>query len=389
MSEAGTFKKNHSSRKGKRAWRKNIDLEDVEKGLEESRENDIQYGGNPEEMDLFTVDTSGSEQIRKKRNIPPLKSRQILEQRSKVPALDSGKRNRKPVPQQQVRRLMSLAGRTVGKSKTVALIERDGVIKTGKSLELWGSEPEEEVKKPYLPEADPPTRPETLNLPPVRVATLEDVPHAGKSYNPAVDSWKDLIEKEFFREKKVEDQLIALDEHKTLIKNMMVALEEEEEPDQVDQEEDEDSEGEKSNRSDVPEKIVHKKKTRVQRNSIKREKAMLQLEEELQQIQKKMDQIDQLDKIEKELLLEKSKPKATKARKTKSKHDAVLPERVEVKLSSELTDSLRKLKPEGNLAYDQMRALQATGVIETAQKKKEGKEPWVKVIEKASYAEFK
>lgn len=51
-----------SSRKGKKAWRKNVDIEDIERGLEEAREEERVTGGKMGERRneaLFEVDVTG------------------------------------------------------------------------------------------------------------------------------------------------------------------------------------------------------------------------------------------------------------------------------------------------------------------------------------------
>lgn len=59
------------SRKGKRAWRKNIDINDVEQQLEELREEE-KLGGRlhakPNE-DLFVIDTKGDENGAYRKNV--------------------------------------------------------------------------------------------------------------------------------------------------------------------------------------------------------------------------------------------------------------------------------------------------------------------------------
>ena len=53
-----------STRKGKKAWRKNIDIDNVEDGLETIRSEERVLGmalHNQPDKDLFTVDTAGDE----------------------------------------------------------------------------------------------------------------------------------------------------------------------------------------------------------------------------------------------------------------------------------------------------------------------------------------
>ena len=66
----------------------------------------------------------------------------------------------------------------------------------------------------------------------------------------------------------------------------------------------------------------------------------------------------------------------------------MLEERLEIKFSDELSDSLRKLRPEGNLLYDNVRKLQSSGKIESRIPitRKNGKK---KITEKWTYKDFK
>ncbi|KAG5732943.1 hypothetical protein E4T56_gene7416, partial [Termitomyces sp. T112] len=56
---------NQSSRKGKRAWRKNIDIQDVEHGMEEMRAEERVTGKTLQatrDQDLFQIDVQGDTQ---------------------------------------------------------------------------------------------------------------------------------------------------------------------------------------------------------------------------------------------------------------------------------------------------------------------------------------
>src|SRR5262249_39548225 len=56
------------SRKGKKAWRKNVDITEVQQGLESLREEIIQGGPVAEKPseELFALDTKGSDEIKRK-----------------------------------------------------------------------------------------------------------------------------------------------------------------------------------------------------------------------------------------------------------------------------------------------------------------------------------
>src|ERR1700761_3629438 len=87
------------SRKGKRAWRKNVDLTEVQEGLENVRDEIIKTGGGIAEKDgneLFATDTAGDVEIAKKHQHGRklLKADEILALRSAVPGLE-GRKKRK------------------------------------------------------------------------------------------------------------------------------------------------------------------------------------------------------------------------------------------------------------------------------------------------------
>ncbi|KAF9045272.1 ribosome biogenesis protein Nop53/GLTSCR2 [Panaeolus papilionaceus] len=120
---------NQSSRKGKKSWRKNVDIEDVEKGLEEMRKEERVVGKalqKQKDEDLFVIDTKGDDEIRK--TVPKfsslnLTSTKILSQRSAVPAIisrvtsSSNSKKRKspsssaPLTKEDKERLLSIAKR--------------------------------------------------------------------------------------------------------------------------------------------------------------------------------------------------------------------------------------------------------------------------------------
>ncbi|OUM68553.1 hypothetical protein PIROE2DRAFT_3691 [Piromyces sp. E2] len=62
MENTGRPKSKSAVRKGKKEWKKNIDITDVENDLEEIRKEEIAFGGKIEEQaneDLFTIDVEG------------------------------------------------------------------------------------------------------------------------------------------------------------------------------------------------------------------------------------------------------------------------------------------------------------------------------------------
>jgi nucleolar protein 53 len=62
---------------------------------------------------------------------------------------------------------------------------------------------------------------------------------------------------------------------------------------------------------------------------------------------------------------------------------------LEVVLADELQDSLRRLKPEGNLLKDRFRSMMIRGKVESRRQISQHKKPKVKVTEKWSYKDWK
>ncbi|KAI9817410.1 MAG: hypothetical protein M1826_001612 [Phylliscum demangeonii] len=89
-----------ASRKGKAAWRKHVDLAELEAGLETARSEILQGGIIVEKpsAELFFADPSGDRHIQHAyhKEHKPLRTDEILAQRSAVPAVDSRKRPASP-----------------------------------------------------------------------------------------------------------------------------------------------------------------------------------------------------------------------------------------------------------------------------------------------------
>jgi nucleolar protein 53 len=88
--------KKQPSRKGKKAWRQNVDIKQIEKQLDEKRTEDI--SGDIKTRELFVIDTAGS-----KSTLKPLRIDQILKPTSAIPSL--GRPLKKNVVEADVRLL--------------------------------------------------------------------------------------------------------------------------------------------------------------------------------------------------------------------------------------------------------------------------------------------
>lgn len=424
------------SRKGKKAWRKNIDLSDIEQSIEEKQELEITHGAPDisklQDEKLFQVDDQGdlelkSRLIKRKQIKKSIRSQEILnaiKTNSKVEAVKHPKLNEKPkdriqnVSKKELKKLLALAGKTIGESKLQNRIAKEGLVKSG-SFDIWGPSndakvmtragikvaikpnsniPSELLEKSTTGWSIPSVKPATLDRPPEKVQEYEDLPHAGKSYNPAKGDWSDLIMTEYTSEKAREDNRIAQQQYREKISHLMKVLgnnEVEEEDssseEENDQEQQESEPKEEFIRLSVNEAVKNKKKTKRQRNRAKKHETQVKIHEELKQLKYQLRELEKLDEIEssvREKPTEVRKPKKNKKHRLGTKYSA-REANLEVKFSDELSDSLRKLKPEGNLLYDQLRKLQSTGKVETRVRVRKPRGIKPKVTEKWTYKDFK
>lgn len=213
MSAPATHKQ--PSRKGTKAWRKNIDLTQVSSGLENTR-SELVAGGiiaEKDSDDLFTTDVAGDAEVaRKQASQKLLKADEILAQRSAIAPIPKRKRkdevtsfegsgpggkkqkNGDYVSYKDLRRLKMIAdGAAVGLQMVGEKAEHDP----------WGEvEPVQEEKFSFLEPKKPKVAPKSLAL--ASNAITKDGkavasvrrPEAGKSYNPNVTDWTALYERE-------------------------------------------------------------------------------------------------------------------------------------------------------------------------------------------------
>ncbi|SCU82679.1 LADA_0C07228g1_1 [Lachancea dasiensis] len=434
-----------SSRKGKKAWRKNIDISDIEKSIQQQNDEEITHGSKDlsslANKDLFQIDTEGDEilkqkLIKRKQIKKNVKSTEILESiksNSKVPALAHPKNGLKEeqkktkvqgVSKKELRRLMALAGRVEGQSKLKSAVSKRGLVRAGDGNDLWGAE--ETIKTPSgikmstkkgqkIPEelktlsttgwSKATVAPDTLSRAPIVVKEIEKLPHAGKSYNPSNSSWTQLIEKEYQGEKAKEETRLQMETYKARISQLMETLDNEEELDSSSDEEankgeDAEENEEESARLSLNKPVVNKKKTKYQRNKQKKHQERLNLQSELKNLKKQLQELERFEELnnsvdeahvarQNEMANKVTKPATAKrTHKLGTKH-SVRDDNLEVKFSDELSDSLRKLKPEGNLLYDTVQKLQGSGKIEARVPVRKGRRYSPKITEKWTYKDLK
>lgn len=384
-----------TSRKGKKAWRKNVNIDDVSQGLQEKRERLIALGEAEANGDDFIIDNDGDETIKQKLNNEgkKLKSHEILVNKSKVKPLVIERNNKAPVSKYKVNKLMKLAGRVQGESGLKARVEKDGLIKGG-NVDPWAIEeaPTPQISQSASHEITKPSHgPKTISRAPVSLGKEDDI-DAGKSYNPSLESWKSLINKEFDIENEKEIKRQEIKEYQEKIQYLIINSTENE----VDESDDENQSSEPEEESQDFKLSINKPtevkiKTKAKRNKEIKHKKRVELENKLKQLKSQLSDLNKLDQFNNEVTDSNEHSHTGKdSKKTKKlfRYDSIQ-KPLEVKLSDELTNNLKNVKPEGNLFYDQMINLQQSGKIESrvpvAKKRKYAQ----KFTEKWSYKDFK
>lgn len=400
---------NQSSRKGKRAWRKNVDIQDVEEGMEGMRAEERVIGKTlqaTKDQDLFQIDVKGDAQVRKslpRFSTSQLTSTKILAQRSAVPAVLSrpstaSKKRKSLVTHEEKARLLRISKRPrKGPFNSVidptelgagsAILELSEAVKSSGTYDAWAPPPpQEEIKdgletvQPKVIKAPALTRVrDTIEVP----AIVE--PHQGTSYNPPVQAHQELL---LQAHEKEEQRIRAAEKLADVKEKMESAKRDVEEPnlavasgmrlyeDIADEDEDESA---PDGGADIAAKRLPPRKTQAQRRKAarllaeKRElaeraarKRMLAVIPSAKTLRRANAKLMLARKMEQEKKLtaetEKLKQQGLAGRKL-GKHK--VPEgTVDVQLGEDLSESLRQLKPEGNLFRDRFLSMQQRALVE-------------------------
>ncbi|KIO33133.1 hypothetical protein M407DRAFT_17999 [Tulasnella calospora MUT 4182] len=216
-----------TGRKGKGAWRKNVDIDDVEGGMEEIRKEETIIGvplQKQPDSALFVMDDTGDLQIRKSLPKKLTHAQKILSARSAVPSPnpiqpspseENAAKYREKMSRLQRERLQRIAGKNVRGPFNSVVNPRER-SREGVGLELKSTIPQDNLwervdedtkfieslkegdQKDYLPGAVLKPKHKAPEPDQVRQSiTLKAVsePHAGTSYNPAVEAHQDLLRK--------------------------------------------------------------------------------------------------------------------------------------------------------------------------------------------------
>ena len=400
-----------SSRKGKKAWRKNIDLTSTEAFLQDQSHPLRQTASDV----LFVEDRSGQETLlaRQARSKKPLKSLEILQNSYGHSALAPARKQRQTGPavdKQLESRLRKMVGRqrvtTKGDAKAIAQQSSDVVNKSlGSVYDVWGEATASDSKgKEKQQEWIPATvsKP-SINLPKTLrrddynnlASSLPaiDLPHPGSSYNPTLEAHEALIHEAYEIEKVLEqtEQMDQAEREKWQAKLATIVAREAELRSQADDElkryrgmdldVDSDSSADESSLSEGETRVAKdaKRKTRAQRARAKRARA-----QQSEAARRKQARIDAATLLHlpalqrRQARLAHARQSATLLRRQHKaalvakhgltgnkvgKHTVPQP-KVDVQLPDELSESLRTLKPEGNLFRDRYVRLQVKGKVE-------------------------
>ncbi|KAF8126791.1 P60-like protein [Boletus edulis] len=398
----GPSQLSQSSRKGKRAWRKNIDIQPVEEGLESLRAEERVVGSILQKQtddQLFVVDTKGDNQVRK--SLPrysksQLMSTKILSQRSAVPAVVSRamKSSVMKISRADKERLLRIAKRPRrGPFNAImdptefgagsATIDVSYAVKHSGGHDLWDVPVVEEIVPSGLetvqkrtikrPDVDHPR--DLIDVPAV------PVPHPGASYNPPVHAHEELLMNAYKVEQRKQDEADRLLEARKKIEGACAfAADSNTEGvpagmviDQI-----KDDEETVANTPAVVPKRLPTKKTKQQRTRMAKQKAekhalaekalRKRLLNSINQVKAFRSDISKLTDAQQQARLARQLALRLKLRKGLAgqrlgKHR--VPENdIEVQIGEDLSESLRNLKPEGNLFRDRFVSLQQRALIE-------------------------
>lgn len=377
--------------------------------------------------ELFALDTTGSDAIKKayQKTHKPLKADEILAQRSAIPSVDSRKRTVSRITDgildlsQKRQRKGWISTKEVQKIKEslqgAARLSTERLADDASlPFDLW-AETTLTVQKsqPALDYLEKPTTkvaPTTLQEAPIAMtANGKPVravkrPTGGSSYNPSFKDWDELLtregQKEVEAEKKRNQEAEAQAEKAARIAATAAAI------DEAAARTDEESawEGFESGYESF-ETLKTKRperKTQAQRNKIKRRKEAEQQAKHAKMIGNQRKHACEINVIKKALVIQLPNKTVTRVEdenQSDSGDDTALrrrrlgtvtiPERqVEVVLPDELQDSLRLLKPEGNLLNDRFRTLLVNGKLEARKPIIQPKKARRTLTEKWTYKDF-
>ena len=415
-----------ASKKNKKSWRKNVDLEDVEAFLEDKRlEERLQVEDIREKKDaeLFVLDDRGHDEVEVevKRGSKELKCFQHLTVKS---GAKDPKKGRNRVKTESERKNPILRNKKTNRSLKLKMAANDRKMHLRKKeaemetrmtrrrikfdFDLWADEGQknsadlewaaDEVKKHNVKRS--------RKVPDDFLAKTSDLgaveaPHSGSSYNPSLSDHRDLLWRAAEVEVKKEKAERKIDFHTTKMfpKNYnreKVWMEEMAEGIN-DRGQDEGHGDDDDDDDDVKEVAVNKVKTKKQRRKQKMKKSEEEKKNREKEEKMKNQDVFRLKSMKRMISAQEQRTRLRQAKKAEMKaekrktasrlsaHVYEEPEQ-ELKLGEELTGDLRSLRPEGSLLEDRFKSLQKRNVIAPSCKNKSQRNPHKrKFVEKRSY----
>ncbi|KAI9745598.1 MAG: hypothetical protein M1818_001132 [Claussenomyces sp. TS43310] len=417
------------SRKGKKAWRKNVDVSEVQDGLEVARDEVIKGGiiAEKDAADLFIFDTTGDVSISKRhlKTLKPLKADEIIAQRSAVPAVSMRKRpsdkTTDGITDPKRRRTNNISHGELTRLRQMADGRwTQGTIRTTEpTFDPWDEQKNaqgsvEDPRLSFLSKTPKPKAPRTLQRKPISLAAsgkavpAVQTPEGGYSYNPVYTDYEERLVMEGERELAAEQKRLAAAEAQQIRMEASAlsgaeAAAAETRTDLSEWDEDSAWEGFQSEAEHVNPKVKRpERKTQAQRNKIKRRREeerkakmaadVRKQEEQATQVREISDAITARDKGKASVLLQRvdgnSEGDVLEMRRRKL-GNIPLPERqLELVLPDELQECLRLLKPEGNLLKDRYRSLLIRGKVESRRPVAFHKQAKRKATEKWTHKDF-
>lgn len=376
--------------------------------------------------ELFTLDLKGDAAIPKKHNKhikKGLKADEIIAARSSVPAVSMRKRPGDGkttdgiiAPKRQ--RTDWVSHKELARLKRVADGQHDSVIQaTDASYDMWdeGPAPEPDIKRSFLEEKKPVRAPKSMKQKAIslladgKTVPAVQKPKGGFSYNPEFADYEARLIEEGNKAVGAEKERLAEEEAERLkreaaARSAAEAEAAEERANLSEWEEDSEWEGFQSAAEDDAAEVKRPgRKTQAQRNRIKRRKeeerlakhkaAMKARRAQEQRIKEIAEEVGELEQAKALALAENPEDSDSEVDDQKLRRKQLgkfkLPEKdLELVLPDELQDSLRLLKPEGNLLKDRYRSMLVRGKVEARRHLPFRKQAKRKVTEKWTYKDF-
>ncbi|KAI0889562.1 P60-like protein [Annulohypoxylon maeteangense] len=418
------------SRKGKKAWRKNVDVTEVEKGLEELNEEIIKGGVLAElpSEELFTVDTVGDPSLPKKfpkYTSKPLKADEIIAARSVVPGPPPsrkrpGDKTTDGIIVEKRPRREYVTHKELNRLRRVADGVHESTVEVADaSYDPWGAvvEPEARTSTSIEDKRDDKKKaPRSFAQKPISLLASGKAPKAvptptgGYSYNPVFTDYEARYTEESNKAVEAERKRLEAEEAERLKLEAAARSAAEAEAAEARaelSEWDEDSEWEGFQSGGEELKVSAKRpgrKSQAQRNRIQRRKDEERRLKHEAKTKVRKAQLEEIKRIAKEVSereleqnialanLEQNESSATEDDEVLRRRQLgrqKLPEKdLELILPDELQDSLRLLKPEGNLLKDRYRSLLIRGRLEARKRITFRRQKKTKLTEKWAYKDF-